>query len=225
MIAYICICRDPIDHRDRRHRGHLLRRLQHSREQHRRQRRVQLLPQRLDEDFRGVPIQKSGTKILNAPLSKCQNVQSGPAVKESIYSNWLPLDRSHTPHPRPGKCHAGRRGEANNATLSESSMNFVKRHSLMDWAVQSSRKDGPLFVKTSMAERLTVVGVDAGVTAVGGGASFDVIFVGTTSGRILRLAYPKAGNATAVLVESIQVHVLRTHKLCDITESGFLFSK
>ena len=104
-------------------------------------------------------------------------------------------------------------------------MNFVKRHSLMDWAVQSSRKDGPLFVKTSMAERLTVVGVDAGVTAVGGGASFDVIFVGTTSGRILRLAYPKAGNATAVLVESIQVHVLRTHKLCDITESGFLFSK
>ena len=133
------------------------------------------------------------------------------SVKESIYSNWLPLDRSQTPRPRPGKCHSGGRGEeaaeaADNTTLSESSMNFVKRHSLMDWAVQSSRKDGPLFIKTSMAERLTVVGVDAGVTAVDG-APFDVIFVGTTSGRILKLAYPKAGNAAAVLVESIQVHM------------------
>ena len=89
--------------------------------------------------------------------------------------------------------------------MSESSMNFIKRHSLTDWAVQSSRRDGPLFIKTSMAERLTVVGVDAGVTAVDG-TPFDVIFVGTTSGRILKLAYPKAGNAAAVLVESIQVH-------------------
>ena len=89
--------------------------------------------------------------------------------------------------------------------LRESSMNFIKRHSLMDWAVQSSRKEGPLFIKTSMVERLTVVGVDAGVTAVDG-AAYDVIFVGTTSGRILKLAYPKNnGNAAAVLVESIQV--------------------
>ena len=77
LIAYLCIFRDPIDHRDRRHRGHLLRRLQHSREQHRRQRRVQLLPERLDEDFRGVSLQKSGTNILETP--KCQNVQSGPS--------------------------------------------------------------------------------------------------------------------------------------------------
>ena len=83
-------------------------------------------------------------------------------------------------------------------------MNFVKRHSLMDWAVQSSRKEGPLFIKTSVAERLSVVGVDAGVRAVDG-ASYDVIFVGTTSGRILKLAYPKSGGANAVLVESIQV--------------------
>ena len=83
-------------------------------------------------------------------------------------------------------------------------MNFVKRHSLMDWAVQSSRKEGPLFIKTSMEERLTVVGVDAGVKAVDGG-SYDVIFVGTTSGRILKLAYPKSGDANAILVESIQV--------------------
>ena len=83
-------------------------------------------------------------------------------------------------------------------------MNFVKRHSLMDWAVQSSRKEGPLFIKTSVAERLTVVGVDAGVRAVDG-ASHDVIFIGTTSGRILKLAYPKSGDANAVLVESIQV--------------------
>ena len=83
-------------------------------------------------------------------------------------------------------------------------MNFVKRHSLMDWAVQSSRKEGPLFIKTSMEERLTVVGVDAGVKAVDG-ASYDVIFVGTTSGRILKLAYPKSGDANAILVESIQV--------------------
>ena len=73
-------------------------------------------------------------------------------------------------------------------------------------------QEGPLFIKTSMAERLTVVGVDAGVAAVNGG-SFDVIFVGTTAGRILKLVYPRDGRGQreTVLVESIQVRCRLIH--------------
>ena len=63
------------------------------------------------------------------------------SLKETIYSNWLPMDKSQTPRPRPGEC---RRDLGANDTLqlSESSMNFIKRHSLMDWAVQASRRVG-----------------------------------------------------------------------------------
>ncbi len=120
--------------------------------------------------------------------------------QETIFSNWLPLDRGQVPSPRPGQCRM-----QENTTLSESSLNFIKRHSMMDWAVPSSRTNGPVFVKTSMGERLTVIAVDPGVKSVDG-SDYDVIFVGTTSGRILKLVHPAGSPDTSVtLAESIQV--------------------
>ena len=41
-------------------------------------------------------------------------------------------------------------------SLPENSMNFIRRHSLMDWAVPGATK-APVFVKTSLGERLTVI--------------------------------------------------------------------
>jgi hypothetical protein len=117
----------------------------------------------------------------------------------SITSNWLAVDRGQVPVPRPGQCNT----EVN---ATESSMNFIKRHSLLDRAVPNSQ-EAPLFVKTSMGERLTVIAVDPGVKSVDGQSDHDVIFVGTTSGRILKLVQPVGGTdnkAAAVLVESIQ---------------------
>jgi semaphorin 6 len=65
----------------------------------------------------------------------------------------------------------------------------------------------PLFVKTGLGERLTVIAVDAGVRSVDGRVH-DLLFVGTTHGRVLKLAHAVSGNrhaAEPVLIESLQV--------------------
>ena len=63
--------------------------------------------------------------------------------KASDY-NWLPV--RDVPTPRPGLCN-GKSKE-----LSESHLNFIKGHSLMDTIVQPAGKQ-PIFVKTSLHER------------------------------------------------------------------------
>ena len=61
--------------------------------------------------------------------------------------------------PRPGLCHQ------NTRRLPEGNLNFIKRHSLMDWAVEAATPS-PIFIQTSMGERLTVIAADQGVRLV-----------------------------------------------------------
>ena len=61
--------------------------------------------------------------------------------------------------PRPGLCHQ------NTRRLPEGNLNFIKRHSLMDLAVKSATPS-PVFIQTSMGERLTVIAADQGVRLV-----------------------------------------------------------
>ena len=72
---------------------------------------------------------------------------------------------------------------------------------------------GPIFIFTSFAERLTVIAVDSNVKTLEG-HPVDIIFVGTTSGRILKIfnrAQLKFDSNKSeivpkpVLVESIQI--------------------
>ena len=120
-------------------------------------------------------------------------------LQESIYSNWLPMSKSQIPDPRPGLCYN------DTYELPESSLNFIKHHSLMDWAVPTATP-GPLFVRTSMGERLTMIAVDPQVETIDG-EKVDVLFVGTTTGRVLKVINRKSeGKALqGVLVESMQV--------------------
>ena len=67
--------------------------------------------------------------------------------KASDY-NWLPV--RDVPSPRPGLCN-GKSKE-----LSESHLNFIKGHSLMDTIVQPAGKQ-PIFVKTSLHERYLLI--------------------------------------------------------------------
>ena len=109
------------------------------------------------------------------------------------------MSKTETPKPRPGtSC---------NAPITEEGMNFLKRHTLMDEPVQSLF-NMPLFVKTSLGERLTVIAVDPRVPALDKQQFHDVIFVGTTRGRVLKLvnsARNKDNQPLPVLVESLQV--------------------
>ena len=78
------------------------------------------------------------------------SLEKGPFKGQSSHnSNWLAMSKTETPKPRPGtSC---------NAPITEEGMNFLKRHTLMDEPVQSLF-NMPLFVKTSLGERLTVIG-------------------------------------------------------------------
>ena len=106
--------------------------------------------------------------------------------QDNANSNWLPTSKSQIPQvniffcqifflkflmtffvnfsmkffqPRPGLCHQ------NTRRLPEGNLNFIKRHSLMDWAVEAATPS-PIFIQTSMGERLTVIAADQGVRLV-----------------------------------------------------------
>ena len=131
------------------------------------------------------------------------SLEYGPFKGQStLNSNWLAMSKAETPEPRPGSC---------NAKTTEEGMNFIKRHTLVDKAVPSLHKM-PLFIKTSLGERLTVIAVDSGVPGVqesGLKTLHDVIFVGTTRGRVLKLVNSARHGSDMeplpVLVEALQV--------------------
>ena len=123
-------------------------------------------------------------------------------AQSTLNSNWLPISKAETPNPRPGSC---------DAKPTEEGMNFLKHHTLVDKAVPTVHKM-PFFIKTSLGERLTVIAVDSGVPGVqdsGFKTHHDVIFVGTTRGRVLKLVnsarHGPDMEPLPVLVEALQV--------------------
>jgi hypothetical protein len=69
--------------------------------------------------------------------------------QESVNSNWLPMPKSRTPSPRPGSC------QSNESAISESSLNFLKHHTLLDESV-GGVTPFPLYVKASMSGKRKV---------------------------------------------------------------------
>ena len=62
----------------------------------------------------------------------------------------------------------------------------MKGHSLKDEAVNNIYS-APLFVKTAVNERLTVIAVDPEVRTPADGKTYDVMYVGTTRGKVLKV--------------------------------------
>lgn len=85
----------------------------------------------------------AGSAICAFKLSDITNAFEVGSFKnqDTSNSNWLPMSRSQIPEPRPGIC------SNDSLSLSEANLNFVKRHSLVDWAVQGATK-APIFTKT-----------------------------------------------------------------------------
>ena len=102
--------------------------------------------------------------------------------------------------PRPGLCQA----DDDDEDPSESSLHFIRRHSLVDWAVPNADQKGPVFIRTSFNERLSVIAVDSKVEIISDGEQprhLDVLFIGTSKGRVLKVYQQQS----PVLVESMQV--------------------
>ena len=64
--------------------------------------------------------------------------------QETANSNWLPVPKIKEPVPRPGRC------SLDTEKLPESSLSFVKSHSIMDEAVPSFFGGRPLFVSANL---------------------------------------------------------------------------
>ena len=151
------------------------------------------------------------TFVMLSYLSKTRFFTSSFKDQATASANWLPMSRSQIPYPRPGQCPNDSRKSkrftvvpANHSETSsnikyfpdnsgESRLNFIKHHALMDSAVPSYLQNKyPLYVKTSLGERLTAITVDSVVKIHQDKDDterhhYDVIFVGTTTGRVLKL--------------------------------------
>jgi len=139
-----------------------------------------------------------GSAVCSFRMSDIRESFAGAFKAQSHQNaNWLPLDEREVPEQRPGAC------SNNSRQLDEEHLNFLKENMLMDAAVPSSIHL-PHYIKTSPHERLTAIAVDPAV-ATAGGETADILFVGTTRGRVLKLA---AHRGQTHLVEELQIFPL-----------------
>lgn len=97
----------------------------------------------------------SGTQLrTDAPISILR-IYSPPnpgKFKEQATSNsaWLPVLNSKVPEPRPGTCHN------DTATLPDSVLNFIRKHPLMDKAVDHEFGNPVFFKRDVILTKLVV---------------------------------------------------------------------
>lgn len=121
--------------------------------------------------------------------------------KEQMNSNskWLPAQK--VPEPRPGSCHNDSR------SLPETTLNFLKTHSLMDESVPAFFGQ-PILIRTSTIYRFTQVVVDPQIKTPGG-KTYDVIFVATDHGKIIKTVNAESADSnqkvSSVVIEELDV--------------------
>ena len=151
----------------------------------------------------------AGSAVCAFRLSDISNSFDGPFKSQAnSNANWLPVRDTNLPDgtTRPGSC------QADSTSLSESNLNFIKSHSLMDEAVDNIHTS-PLYVKTSLNERLTNIAVDSNVRTPADDKTYDVMYIGTTKGKVLKVINVEMGfdvrsrtsKRKPVVIEEMQV--------------------
>ncbi|CAJ0930488.1 unnamed protein product, partial [Mesorhabditis belari] len=113
--------------------------------------------------------------------------------QKTVNSLWAPYAKSEIPKPRPGTC------VPDSTKLPEATISFTLRNPLLHKSISSLRE--PLLVEGTDRADLTQIAVLPGVTSVAN-ERHDVIFVGTSDGRVLKIV--DNGGKTA-LIESVRV--------------------
>lgn len=154
----------------------------------------------------------SGTKnIIYGTLTTPNNAIGGSAIcvysmddilrsfegnfkqQENINSNWLPVPENMVPKPRPGSCVQDTR------ILPDKNVNFIKTHSLMEDAVPAYFGK-PILIRVSLQYRFTSIVVDPQIKTTND-ERFDVIYVGTDDGKVLKVVnIPNDETTTAVVI-------------------------
>lgn len=141
----------------------------------------------------------SMNSILEAFEGKFKN-------QRDVNSVWRALDDTDVPQLRPGQCADDSR------TLPSSTINFVLKNPLMDGVVNPIH-ESPLLVHTGSNYKFTSIAVDPQVETLNG-KSYDVVFIGTDSGHVLKLINAGSGDSLSenkpIVVSEQQVLPLGT---------------
>lgn len=130
-----------------------------------------------------------GSAVCAFSIQDILDTFEGPfKAQRDSHSNWLQVPQSQVPEPRPGKCVDDSR------TLPKASVNFVKMNTLMDMPVQSLHSR-PVFTRVSLLYRLSAITVDSQVKALDG-RTYDVIFVGTNDGKVIKFVNILSSSST-----------------------------
>lgn len=156
-----------------------------------------------------------GSAVCAFSIQDILDTFEGPFKSQrDMHSNWMQVPQSQVPEPRPGKCVDDSR------TLPKASVNFVKMNTLMDMSVQSLHAR-PLFTRVSLLYRLSAITVDPQVEALDG-TTYDVVFVGTNDGKVIKFVNVLSSNTTeevkTVILSETQAFPLGT-KVNEITIS------
>lgn len=119
--------------------------------------------------------------------------------QQTAIHNWLsvPMDKTPTPHPA-AVC------TNDSKAISDQTLTFIHKHSLMDAAVGAVGGE-PVLIQTLSSGRFTAVAIDWQVLA-SRWYYYDVMFVGTTDGRVLKAVnVGHEGQVRSIVIEDLQV--------------------
>ena len=122
--------------------------------------------------------------------------------QRDMNANWQSVPEHKVPSPRPGSC------MNDTKTLPDSSLNFIKTHTIMDETV-SAFFGAPIVVRTGvLSSRFTAIAVDPQIMTTAGKA-YDIVFIGTTRGRVLKVINAKSAQSKedvkTVVIEELQL--------------------
>ncbi|XP_067131199.1 semaphorin-1A-like [Centruroides vittatus] len=132
------------------------------------------------------------------------------------FSNWVPFPAQEVPTQRPGSC-------VNNSELSTEALQFAYQHYFMNENVESFLEE-PVLTYTSDCHVTSFI-VDTVKTVNEG--KYDVLFLGTSCGKVIKTIYNPSNRIEIIIVEEINiVHVnvsitnlhIHNNKLMILTE-------
>ncbi|KRZ10216.1 Semaphorin-2A [Trichinella zimbabwensis] len=125
----------------------------------------------------------SGSAICVYTLSEIKAVFDSSPFKGQVspLHVWQALPSTETPTPRPGQC------VRDSKTLSDTTLHFVKTHTLMDRAISHQNNkfrspEGPLFYRKDVILKKLVVDI-----VVGEDSSYPVIYAASNNGKLFKI--------------------------------------
>ncbi|BFZ01985.1 hypothetical protein BsWGS_05024 [Bradybaena similaris] len=141
----------------------------------------------------------SGSAVCAFRYSDIENTFSGRFKhRDSYLHNWQAVRWDATPNRHPALC------AAQGDQLPHDYISFARTHPLMDKAVPAAG-GMPMLVRTGSRSKFTQIAVDWQVRSSFDFQYFDVMFVGTDDGRVIKAINKESDKVNSFVIADIQV--------------------